>query len=178
MQADRIAVLDAATEEVQLAEAAAPRPGVVADLVDTADLSSESTETEGEIEDDEDDWEDDGSEPDFVYDPVCLWYVIQPCNSHEIYVSHFDDESRAELKCRRAERDGCETLDPDCVIRTPLEQVGPLLLDYCRRLRAGVLPADHEADLDRLLAHAAGTEHLDVVVATTRRWWDARPGSA
>ena len=127
-----------------------------------------------------DPWDDEWApreEQEFRYDPEQLWCVARPDDECGVRLERFEDLHSADVKTFRFLCNGGRGPALGHLNRTRLEQVAPLLFDYCRRLRAGVLPAGHEAGLDRLLAHAVATLHLDVVVADTRDWWDARPRS-
>jgi hypothetical protein len=131
---------------------------------------------------DEDQWDpcddewDPYEEEEFRHDPEQMWCIARPDDECGIQLERFEDLHSADVKASRLLCGGNREPDLGCLDRSPLERVAPLLFDYCRRLRAGVLPAGHEADLDRLIAHAAATPHLDVVIADTRSWWDACPG--
>jgi len=114
----------------------------------------------------------------YRYDPESLWVYIQHGGcSNEYYLHACDHLDVAKEAIRETEEASYLCEEPHEVLRSPLEQVAPVLLDLCGRLLAGVPLTKVEADLRQAVEHAGSTEHIADIVAATHQWWkrDARP---
>lgn len=82
----------------------------------------------------------------YCYDPRAMWaYIQHGGSSTELYLhacDHLQTAEEAIEKTRKASYD-CER--PEEILRSPLEQVAPVLLDLCRRMPAGGFGVGPEA---------------------------------
>lgn len=105
----------------------------------------------------------------YRYDPESLWVYVQ---RGEPYVNAHD---HLDAALEAIEKHGGDGYEPEEIGRSRLERVAPVLLDLCRRIPPGVLPAVLETDLRKAAEYAGRTEYVEDIVAATRKWWDAGP---
>lgn len=126
------------------------------------------------------------TETTYRYDPECMWVVVQTDEAYVHACDHRDaalalvqgggETDEVDEDDDEADEADCDCYEPEAILRSPLEQAAPVLLDLCRRIPPDVLSPELAEALRRAVEYAGRTEHVEDIVTATQEWWDARPG--